>query len=247
MLGPLVAVLAGCNNVLAPSGVDANWRLHDSAHFTLYARPSTFADSSASTLAVVLEDQLAATTRVLGVSYADTISVFLYPSGADAGLPSDHAGVAYATTAAVRAVCVPPLDGNLFGLLSHEANHVIERNTLGRPGTSFMSEGLASATMSETFHANGPTFFHAWVAERLSQVPGIDALADDDRWNDVPESLAYNASASFLAFVLERYGAAPIRRLYVVPSSDFPGQFAVIVGQPLGAVEVEWRAFLAGR
>ncbi len=53
----------------------------------------------------------------------------------------------------LRAVCVPPLDPNLFGLLAHEANHVIVQNALGRPGTYFVNEGLASAVLSERFGA----------------------------------------------------------------------------------------------
>src|SRR4051812_29129821 len=42
--------LASCNHVLGPSRVDANWHVVESKHFSLHARPGTFADQSAATL-----------------------------------------------------------------------------------------------------------------------------------------------------------------------------------------------------
>lgn len=62
-----------------------------------------------------------------------------------APLPSPRSGVAFPETNAVHAVCVAPHDDNLRALLTHEANHVIMQNGLGRAGTGLMNEGLATA------------------------------------------------------------------------------------------------------
>jgi hypothetical protein len=66
---------------------------------------------------------------------------------------------------------------------------------LGRFGTSFMNEGLASAVISERYHANGPTFLHQWVDANRQRIPKLAILADDDQWSAVNAQVAYNASA----------------------------------------------------
>ena len=126
----------------------------------------------------------------------------------------DHSGVAYPETETMKAAVVAPLDGNLLSLLAHEANHVYIRNGLGRPGTSFINEGLASALVSERLGAFGPSVYHQWVRARLNQIPSIADLADDDRWGQHPSSTAYTVSASFLAYLSGTFGPAPLRQIY---------------------------------
>ena len=239
-----LAAAPGCNSILGPTAPDENWRRYESAHFTLLARPGSFAEQQSATLAEVLEDQYAATQAALGAAYTDRIWAFLYTSAADAGLPSDRSGVAYPMTSALRVTCVAPLDENLYSVLGHEANHVIEKNLIGRPGTSFMNEGLASALLSEHYHHNGPTYLHAWSAAHLAQIPAISDLADDDRWEGFEEHLAYTASGSFEAYVHGRFGAAVIRQIYVAPSGQFAPRFEQAAGLPLAEADRNWRAFL---
>jgi hypothetical protein len=235
--------LTGCHAVLGPSPPDDNWTAIDSARFTLYARPGSFAAERAGYLAEVLEDQYDTTLRMLEAQYAGRVSGFLYASAAEVNREFDRSGTGYPATESFAAVCTPPLDDGLLGLLAHEANHVIVWNALGRPGTSFVSEGLASALLSERYHQAGRHFLYAWTRANRGRLPAISSLVDDGKWPTSDSQAAYNASASFLAYLLDAYGAAPLRRVYYAPSHEFLQRFREIYGRPVEEIEPDWIRF----
>lgn len=241
----LAVALTGtaCNSILGPSATDANWHVHDSARFSLYTRPGSFAEINAVTLGEVLEDQYTHTLGALGASYGARVSAFLYVSAADAGRESERSGTAYPDTGAFAAVCAPPIDDTLFSLLSHEANHVVIRGALGQPGTYFVNEGLATALLSERFHALGRHFLYAWTKSHRLGLPPLSDLADDSRWNSHPQQDAYNTSASFLAYVLDTYGPAPLKSIYYATSSDFAAKVREAYGRSLQDLEADWLRF----
>ena len=243
--------LAGCDSWIGPTAPDANWRVETIGRFTFFVRPGSFAESHTATFAAVLEDQLQATVRLLGHRYDGRLTVYLYPSGAEAGFGKDggggdHSGVAYPETETVKVVIVAPLDGNTLSLVAHEANHVYIRNGLGRPGTTFLNEGLASALVSERLGAVGPAAYHQWVRSHRDRLPRLTELVDDDRWSSFDSSTAYTTSASFLAYVIDRYGATPLRQAYYASSAGFPAAFRQAYGRPLEDLEAEWLAAVAG-
>jgi len=162
-------------------------------------------------------------------------------------MESERAGKAYPETESVRATAGPPLDDNLFSLLSHEVNHVIEQNALGRPGTAFLGEGLASAVISDRFHLRGKTFQHDWSASHDAEIPALSNLTDDDQWDRFNQQMTYAASASFLAYLLEVNGPAKLKQLHPVTSAHCQDRFQQIYGRSLAEAEREWRAFLAAR
>lgn len=246
LAGLLLASLA-CESVLGPSSLDGEWTAHRSAHFTLQVRPGSFADENVATLIEVLEDQYGATTARLDLAYAGRVTGVLFPSSAEAGRLSDRSGTGYPETESFKAVCVPPLDAGLFALLAHEANHVILWVSLGRAGTTLMREGLPSAVISERHHTNGPTFLYDWTARNASRLPPIAALADDETWDSYPQDVAYNTSASFLAYLIETGGPAPLKRLHGATSGAFDRRFEEAYGRPLSQAEAEWKAFCAAR
>jgi hypothetical protein len=244
----LLAVTA-CDPILGPTPPDTNWRIREGGRFVFYVRPGSFAEQNVPTFDSVLNDQFVTTVSRLDLRYQGRITMFLHDSGADAGFSNDlgngdHSGVAYPETETVKVAAVAPLDGNLFALLSHEANHVIIRNGLGRPGTSFVNEGLPSAVLSERFHALGPTFYYRWTAAQR-QLPRLADLVDDEKWADQPQNVAYNTSASFLAYLLQTYGRGPLRVIYYPSSAAFPQKFREAYGKALEEVESEWLAFCA--
>ena len=241
-----IAVIGGsaCESIVGPSPLRGDWEVHHSRRFTLYARPGSFAEQNAVSLAELLEDQYTVTTQVFGLSYNGHISGFLYSSAADAERASEGSGTAYPETAAFKSVCAPPLDGGLFGLVAHEANHVILWNGLGRAGTAFFREGLPSAVVSEHRFPAGKTFLYAWAAQNISRIPSIESLADDAMFWDYPEEVAYKSSASFLAYLIDSYGTESLKRLHGVTSPNFARRFTEVYGRTLTDVDADWRRFV---
>jgi hypothetical protein len=244
-LGPAIGLLfaGGCQSVLGPTPIEGEWQAYATPHFSLQVRPGTFAEQSIPTITEWLEDQYAYANLRLEIGYTGRVTGLLYPSAEDAGRLSDRSGTAYPETESFKAVCVAPLDGALLHLLAHEANHVILGAGLGRPGTDMMREGLPSAVVSERFYPNGKTFLYAWTARNAARLPPVGQLVDDDAWEALPSEVAYNASASFLAYLIETYGAAPLKRIHGATSSAFGRRFEEAYGRSLDQAEAEWRAF----
>ena len=224
--------------------MDSNWQVIETPHFILNVRPGSYAEQNATRLGEVLEDQYAFALSALDIRYAGRISLFLFASAADADETDDRSGTAFPETGAVRAVVTPPLE-TTFGLLAHESNHVIEHNALGPPATSFMNEGLASAVMSERFHAGGKSFLYPWTARNAAQIPDLSNLVDDGKWGDYISQVAYNASASFLVYMLDHGGPERLKQLQRVRSSEFEARFQQLYGRSLDEAERDWRAFCA--
>ena len=132
-----------------------------------------------------------------------------------------------------------PLDDNLRTLRTHEANHVILANGLGRAGTSFMNEGLASAVISQSFAEIGGTFFYKWAAANRARLIPIGDLVDDSKW-DSNSNVAYNTGAAFLTFLIDRYGVTRLKQVYYAGSADCARRFQEVYGRSLEALEAEW-------
>jgi hypothetical protein len=240
----LLALLAGsCQSVLGPTDIEGEWQPYTSAHYSLHVRPGTFAEQSIATITAWLEDQYEVSNARLDLSYAGRITGLLYPSADEAGRVFDRSGTGYPETESFKAVCTPPLNAGLFHLLAHEANHVILWVGLGRAGTSMMREGLPSAVVSENFFPTGPSSLYGWTARNASRLPPLGQLADDEAWEGYPQEVAYNTSASFLAYLIETYGPVPLKRLHGATSEAFERRFQEAYGRPLTQAEAEWKRF----
>jgi len=235
--------MSACDVAYGPTSPTGEWSTHDSSRYTLYARPGSFADVTAGALLEVLEDQYTHTNAVFGFAEGPRISVFLYNNGGELTppLPQARAGVAFPETNALHAVAFAPLDNDLRSLITHEANHVILQSGLGRAGTAFMNEGLASAVISERYGEIGGTFLSKWAGANRSRLLRIGDLIDDSKW-DSNSNLGYNTSAAFLAFLIDRYGTAKLRQVYYAAPADFARRAAEVYGKPLEALEAEWLA-----
>lgn len=232
---------AGCDAVYGPTSPSAEWTTFDSASYTLYARPGSFWAAESARLADVLEHQYAHAAALLNIPVGGRISMFLYNAGSEVNppLPGTRSGVAFPDTNAVHAVCTPPNDINLRALLMHEANHVIMQNGLGRAGTNFMNEGLASALVSDAYGDAGPALLHRWAANNRARLIPLATLVDDNKW-DSNSNDGYRTSASFLAYLLARYGPAPLKQVYHARSQDFARRIQEVYGKSLEALEAEW-------
>ena len=236
-------LVSACDVAYGPTSPTAEWSTHESARFTVHAKPGSFADANAAAMIEILDDQYAATSQQFGFPDGQHVWVFLYNRGSELTppLPEARAGVAFPDTNALHAVAAAPLDDDLRTLLAHELNHVVLNNGLGRAGTSFMNEGLASAVISEHFAPIGRTALLEWARSHRARVRKVSDLIDDSKW-DSNSYDGYQTSASFLAFLIDRYGVAALRRVYYARSSEFAARVAEIYGKPLEALEAEWLA-----
>jgi hypothetical protein len=246
-----LVLTTACDAIMGPTAPDTNWQRQTVGQFTFYVRPGSFAQTHVSTFADVLADHADYVRSRLGHSYTGHITLYMHNSGDDAqfdgdGGGGDHSGVAYPETETVKVAVVPPLDGNLYSLLSHEVTHVILRNAYGRPGTTFVNEGSASALVSERRGAIGASVHHTWVRNRIAQIPRLADLTDDERWRSFDQPTSYTVSASFLSYLLDRFGPGPYKSIYYASSRDFAAKFRTAYGQSLEEVEAEWKAFVAG-
>lgn len=235
----------GCTAFYTPTAPDDNWTVRDTPRFSLYARPGSFCDAETRAIEEVLENQYDVAVSTLGLRGEARISMFLYNSGAEVSppLPSPRSGVAFPHTRAVHLVCVPPFDDNLVSLLAHEANHVIVHQDLGTAGTSFMNEGLASALISEQIRPVGATFLHRWARTNRTMLIPLATLTDDAHW-DSNSTAGYRTSASFLAWLLDRYGRDRLRAVYPARSSEMNARIPEVYGRSLAELEAEWVTFL---
>ena len=74
-------------------------------------------------------------------------------------------------------------------------------------------------------------------------MPSIVSLVDDGEWPTSDAQLAYNTSASFLAYLLDTYGESPLRRVYYASSPEFPERFRETYGRPVEEIEAAWLRF----
>jgi hypothetical protein len=106
-----------------------------------------------------------------------------------------------------------------------------------------MTEGLASALVSETFHTSGRHFLFTWTRTERAQVLPLARVYDDDVWKDLTAQAACNTSASFLAWLLDTYGADRLRQIYGVPSREFADRVSAVYGRSLESLEADWLRF----
>jgi len=83
---------------------------------------------------------------------------------------------------------------------------------------------------------------HEWsrAMRDLGLMPGAASLVDPAGFLGSSQARAYTVAGSFLGFLLGRYGAEPVRRVYGNAG------FAAAFGKPLPELEAEWSAFLDG-
>ena len=60
-----------------------------------------------------------------------------------------------------------------------------------------------------------------WTRTQRAQVLPVARVYNNDAWKDLTAQAAYNTSASFLAWLLDTYGADRLRQIYGAPAREF--------------------------
>ena len=138
----------------------------------------------------------------------------------------------------------------------HEMVHIYAPNA-----NRFLAEGLAvhahQALGGVKAFPNFGADLHALAADIAGDVPVVDAeriATPQPLGGGAVERATYAAAGSFVAFLIERYGMEPFRRLYAMTplrpgqrDAGAPPRWGEVYGKPLEALEADWRRFLVDR
>ena len=161
-----------------------NWELEKTKHFDIYYRADSYAEENLDDIIPVQEEAYLHILEQLKVQFNDTISIYIYPTPEDAGW--DHVqGLAYNRQKTVLGVYSEKGKSiGVEGASAHEITHVITWNAIGKPGTTFLNEGLA-VTMDGVWHAvSDPiTDLHQWAKKFMDEdkLPAVSEMVNN--WN----------------------------------------------------------------
>lgn len=137
-----------------------------------------------------------------------------------------------------------------FGLIVHENMHILTRLNWSRNTTSFLAEGIAMymealATEEEKNHRRTVTYLeqgHLFPLEEMTTFQiGLAGLKTE---------VAYPASGSFTAYLIEAYGLQPFKEAYALEGRrpeerEADDTWAKVYGKDLRDLEAEWLSWLA--
>ncbi len=134
-------------------------------------------------------------------------------------------------------------------VLGHEIVHVVAANAAdgpfrvgGRLGgwlpDPALIEGVAVAVAWDAHDGLTP---HQWARalRELDMMPPLERVVGLSFLGEPPRN-AYTVAGSFIRYVMDTYGAAPVRRAYRT------GDVAAAVGKSIDELEIEWHEFLEG-
>ena len=101
--------------------------------------------------------------------------------------------------------------------------------------------------MSERFHAGGKSFLYPWTALNASYIPRFVAPLRRGRHlgGTTDSQVAYRASASFLAYILDQGGPGRLSNCSGCGVVGVQTRFQQVYGRSLDEAERDWRAFCA--
>ncbi len=211
------------------------WQTITNAHFTFYFEADT---ATVPRLAEIQRNSEASRTNILKLigreDFSERIHVFLIASRSRMKdlMGAEQFGGAIASIRAVFAV----VNATNNGCSTHEFCHVIAAATWGKP-ERWIDEGFASYSDERWRHRDQ---IAAQLAEQGRLLP-LPTLAED--FLKHPEGVTYIQSASFLGFVIERFGMEKFRVIWKRGFKSIP----IVLGRPTAEVEAEWRAHLRTR
>ena len=211
--------------------------------FVFYFLPETLTEKDIQTIAGEREKTLKDICAFLGVSLDQRINFFLFPDAASKRWCMSHQGdgLAFDTTIAEiynEQTRVDP---------AHELTHIIA-SQIGHP-PALMNEGLAVYMQRD----------HKWndqhvdiTASKLfleDKLVPLEELIKRTEIGSRPDDgeIAYPQSASFVKFIIDRYGREPFFKLYAGLRSgakDNASRFKDILGVELQIAERQWQEAL---
>jgi hypothetical protein len=223
------------------------------AHLDIHAWRGSLAAQQIRAIGEQREAALEAIADELGVAFPDRVRLVFYPDSATKTDQTGHVGVGWAWGNNIVEIYNDLIRLNPY----HELAHVVARR-LGDP-PALLSEGFATY-VSERLGADALEFFGhpGLTADQVTcESAGAGELIPLDtlfRFTEIGSqasspTVAYPQAASFVKFLVERYGIDTFRDAYrMLAGTDEPGgvlaneeAFAAIYGTVPGGLERPWR------
>jgi hypothetical protein len=205
-------------------------------------KPAAAADA----LLADCEFQVADVAGALGIAPPARVTVYAYRSAAEKRRLVGAAATEFAKPwlREVHVVDAPLPHPVLRHELVHAVGAEIADGLLGVPSRRVVlfSAGLVEGLAAALETPRGAWTVHEWsrAARDLGLLPDVAAIVGPAGFYGEPPARAYTAAGSFLAFLLDRHGAAKVREAYRT------GDLARAFGVPLATLAAEWHAFLDG-
>jgi hypothetical protein len=189
------------------------------------------------------EFQVADLAAILGIA-PPRVTVYVYRSTGEKRRLVGAAATEYAKPwlREVHVVDAPLPHPVLRHELVHALGATIAGGPLGVPARRvvLVSAGLVEGLAAALETPRGRFTVHEWsrAAKELGLLPDVAALVGPAGFYAQPPARAYTAAGSFLAYLLERHGAAKVREAYRT------GDVAGAVGVPLRLLADDWRRSL---
>ena len=211
------------------------WQTNRTEHFSVYYEANSAVVPRLQEIAASVEVSRVSVLRLIQKKdFPDRIHVFLVDSKPRMKdlMGSTPYGGAIAKIRVVFAV----VNATNNGCSTHEFCHVIAGATWGKP-ERWIDEGFAS--YSDERWRNRDVI----VAElaRQGRLLPLKTLAKDFLRH--PDDLTYHESASFLGFVIERYGWDKFKAIWRGGYQSIPK----VLGRSMSELETEWRASLPAK
>jgi hypothetical protein len=246
VLGPaLQALVAGPTPESPPA--DFTWAVSESQHFQFHHMPGTAAERDLPQLAILAEASLARITSVLEMDFDSQMSIYFVPRVFWQG------GAAYGD----KVQLISYLDRNYTGIetwsyLTHEGTHALAQDLLqpkedGGGPDAVLVEGLAVWAGDGHYRQEPIDLWAAVVADSDQYIPLADLRAGP--FYDFQHEISYLEGASFVKFLIERYGLDKFKELYGQATGDATHDEALVerlYGTGYGTLEADWLAYLAG-
>ena len=241
-------VLTSCSIIpgIGQFNPEGNWELEKTEHFDIYYRADSYAEENLDDIVRVQEETYQYILEQLNVQFDETISIYIYPTPEDAGW--DHVqGLAYNRQKVVLGVYSEKGKSiGVEGASAHEITHVITWNAIGKPGTTFLNEGLA-VTMDGVWHAvSDPiTDLHQWTKKFMDEdkLPAISEMVSS--WNSLDTLITYPVSGSFVSYLVDKYGMEKFKKMLVEANRlNFNSKCQEIYNKELSTLELEWKVYV---
>lgn len=209
-------------------------------HFVFYVLPDSPGLEEIDTIKSRREQTLKEICDFLGVSFSGRINFFLFPDAPSKRWCMSHQGdgLAFDTTIAEiynEDTRVDP---------AHEITHIIA-SQIGNP-PALLNEGLAVYMQSDHKWNDEDVDVTASKLLREAKLVPLNELIKRNEIGSQPDDgeVAYPQSASFVKFIIDRYGRQQFLKLYgklKIGAEDNVARFKETFGVDLDTAEQEWR------